>query len=84
MARSINPDERLNPAHSIIEACGGVTRTAELTGCTEAWVHRWTYPPERGGTAGRIPHKAAQKLLEARARGDVAFEPAALLGVAAE
>lgn len=84
MSRQIRPEERLNPAHSIIEACGGVARVAEITKYSDAWIHRWTYPEDKGGTGGRIPPKAQQKLLEARARGDVAFEPAALLGIAAE
>ena len=74
----------LEPAASIIALAGGYGKTAEIVGCNENWVYRWTYPIEKGGTGGRIPQKAQFKLLEARKRGVVEFEPAMLLGIAAE
>lgn len=64
-------------AQHVIEKCGGkVAKVAELAGTTENWVYRWRLPVEKGGTGGRVPPKAMQKLLEAAARGECELTPA--------
>lgn len=56
-------------ADKVVKAAGSVEAVAELTGCTETWVRRWTYPARRGGTAGRIPSKPARILVAKIAEG---------------
>lgn len=51
------------PARSIIEKCGGAQEVARITGRDVSRVYRWTYPRERGGSGGIIPHGEATKLL---------------------
>lgn len=47
-----------------------------MLGLDLAWVYRWTYPPERGGTGGTIPaHHHARLMKAARDRG-LSLEPA--------
>lgn len=74
-------DYGLDPAGAVIRASGGFARVAEICDCQLSWVLRWTYPEHRGGTGGRIPQKAQQRLVEARARGEVEFDLAALFRV---
>ncbi len=60
----------MEPASTIIKLCGGAAVVAKMTGRTLSIVHRWTYPPERGGTGGVIPAKCVRALLtQAPARG---------------
>lgn len=60
----------LNPAHTVIEICGGTRVVADMVGRSQNRVRRWTYPKERGGTGGRIPSDMQVKILEvARLRG---------------
>lgn len=63
-------------ADRIIKKCGGVQRTAELSGKSVNWVYRWKLGTDKGGTGGRIPFKAQQSLLEAANKGLVDIEPA--------
>lgn len=63
-------------ASRVIQKCGGITKTAELTGTTENWVYRWTYEKSRGGTGGEVPRAAQQALLKAAADGVVDIAPA--------
>lgn len=57
-------------AARIIEKCGGPRAVAEICGVDVSRVHRWKYPPERGGTGGIIPASHQITLLEgARAAG---------------
>lgn len=59
-----------NPAERIIAKFGGPAVVAEITKRDISRVHRWTYPPEKGGSGGIIPPKAQDMLLaEAAARG---------------
>lgn len=60
----------MEPAATVIRICGGVEAVAEMAERHVTRVHRWTYPRERGGTGGKIPMDAAEKLLAAaRERG---------------
>lgn len=60
----------MNIAASIIEKCGGPKVVAAMCGVDVSRVHRWKYPPERGGSGGIIPAPHQITLLrEARARG---------------
>lgn len=60
----------LEPAHSIIQLCGGFASVASMTDRSEIRVRRWTYPKDRGGTGGLIPADCQQTLLSAaRAKG---------------
>ena len=60
----------MNIAQQIIEKLGGVAKTATICGCTHSWVYKWTYPKERGGRGGRVPHDDAEKILAAARRGE--------------
>lgn len=53
----------LEPAASVIALLGGPKQTAIITGKTENWVSRWPRPEKRGGTGGKIPYKAARKIV---------------------
>lgn len=58
------------PAHTIIQICGGFATVAEMTGRDETRVRRWTYAKEKGGTNGLIPSDVQPVLLaEATKRG---------------
>jgi hypothetical protein len=62
--------EKLEPAKTVIDLCGGPDAVAEMTGRHHSNVRRWAYPEEHGGTNGLIPHKAQAMILqEARRRG---------------
>lgn len=43
------------PARMVITAAGGYRRLADLLGISRETPYKWTRPPERGGTGGRIP-----------------------------
>lgn len=57
----------LNPAHHVIEKCGGFDAVARMTGRSTVRVRRWCYPRDRGGTGGLIPADM-QPVLMRRAR----------------
>lgn len=61
----------MTPAKQIIDKCGGVAATAQLTGRTLASVYKWDYPKERGGTGGVVPRSAQDIILAASKRGEV-------------
>jgi hypothetical protein len=52
----------MDPAKSILDRVGYET-AARLTGKHISRIYRWTYPANRGGTGGVIPHGDAMKLL---------------------
>lgn len=59
----------MEPAKSILDVIGYET-AATVTGKHISRVYRWTYPTDRGGTGGVIPHADALKLLaHARSSG---------------
>lgn len=59
-----------NTAHNIIHKCGGFSTVAEWLGVRVQTVYRWTYPKDRGGTSGVVPHAHQKPLMvAARARG---------------
>lgn len=66
----------MNPAQRVIEKCGGVARVAALTNRTTSWVYKWTYPKEKNGRGGYVPHEDAEALLAAAKRGEVDLDPA--------
>lgn len=55
----------MEPAHTIIDLCGGFRAVAEMVGRDETRVRRWTYPKDRGGTDGLIPSECQRALMEA-------------------
>ena len=65
----------MNIAKNIIEKCGGAERVAQFVGIHVTNVHRWTYPKERGGSAGLVPSQHQQKLLAAAKENGIALEP---------
>lgn len=74
------PADYLEPAASLIEKLGGPQAIAKATGFTEAWIYRWRYPLERGGTDGRIPSKAQRAIWQACQQGRLPkIQPADLL-----
>lgn len=56
-------DEKLDPAHTVIQTLGGFEAVSKITGKHISRVYRWTYPKGRGGTGGYIPQTDAEKLL---------------------
>lgn len=64
------------PAEIIIEKLGGHQAVAAMLGCDVSRVYRWTYPVERGGTGGNVPHKHQNALLIAARDKGIAIEPA--------
>ncbi len=43
-------------------------------------VYRWTYPPEKGGTGGRIPAKHFQAVLRLAKQKGIDVDPWVLVG----
>lgn len=64
-------DRNLEPASSVLALIGGVEVAARITGKHVSRVYRWTYPRERGGTGGVIPHEDATKLLKWASESDI-------------
>lgn len=63
-------EKQLEPARTILAKIGGVDVAAKITGKHVSRIYRWTYPREKGGTGGVVPHEDATKLLEhAKANG---------------
>jgi hypothetical protein len=56
-------DKQLEPARTVLAKIGGVDVAAEVTGKHVSRIYRWTYPREKGGTGGVVPHDDATKLL---------------------
>lgn len=54
----------MEPAASIIERLGGVTRVATIVGLHRTRVSNWKRPRRSGGTDGRVPQDHHVKLLE--------------------
>jgi hypothetical protein len=57
-------DRNLEPASTVLAKIGGVEVAASITGKHVSRIYRWTYPREKGGTGGVIPHEDATKLLK--------------------
>jgi hypothetical protein len=62
--------ERLDPAATIIDMCGGYEKTAAILGLHRTTVYRWTQPvlprPGRSGTGGLVPIRYALQLIFAQ------------------
>lgn len=57
-------DDLVSPvAARVIEKCGGVHVVCEITGRSESWVRKWTYPRSRNGRGGWVPMEDANTLL---------------------
>jgi hypothetical protein len=56
-------DKVLPIAERVIDLCGGAKAVADAIGCKPPAVYRWTYPKDRGGRGGVVPHDKAQILL---------------------
>lgn len=65
----------LEPAHTIIQICGGFAKTATMAGRSEIRIRRWTYPKEKGGTGGLVPTDCQQRLLDAAKQGNIDLRP---------
>lgn len=60
----------LEPANTVIKKCGGVQKTAEMSGRHPSNVGRWARPRSERGTGGLIPSDVQPILLaEAIKRG---------------
>jgi hypothetical protein len=70
-------DNTISPAAArVIAKCGGVASTAKMLGRSKSWVYKWTYPKDRNGRGGIVPHEDAQALLEAAPRMGIDLSPA--------
>ncbi len=64
------PQERLEPAASVIAKLGGLSAVSRLTGTTAQTVLRWRFPKTAGGTGGVIPQRYHLLLLDdAKSKG---------------
>lgn len=54
----------MEPAASIIKKLGGHDVIAEYLQTAKNTPFRWTYPREKGGTGGIIPHWHHEKLMQ--------------------
>ncbi len=66
----------MNIAQHVISKVGGVSKVAAICGRTTSWVYKWTYPKERSGRGGVVPHEDAEALLAAARRGEIELIPA--------
>lgn len=51
------------PAHSIIQICGGVPTVSRTLGVAWSSPPRWRNPTEKGGTGGVIPRKYHDRII---------------------
>lgn len=58
------PEPARTPAARIVRLLGGPAKTAELAGCSVKSVYRWLAPKRLGGTGGRVPAAAQDRLIE--------------------
>ncbi len=63
-------DDYCEPAASLIRKCGGALAVAKAIECHVTWVYRWRFPKNvPGGTGGRIPGSARERMLTASRDG---------------
>lgn len=59
-------------AERIISKLGGPRSIANMLGTSTKAIYKWTYPREKGGTGGLIPHRRQIELMvAAKQRGVV-------------
>lgn len=63
------------PAASLINRLGGLTKVAEVCDVNISTVQRWRMPREKGGTGGFIPHWYVHRLLEAASERGLPLNP---------
>lgn len=68
-------DRNLKPASTVLAKIGGVDVAAQVTGKHPSRIYRWTYPREKGGTGGVVPHDDATKLLKHASENGIALTP---------
>ena len=66
---------RLEPASTIIDMCGGVVAVAAMCGRSRTAVMRWRMPRDVKGTGGLVPTDAAQTLLSEATRRGINLTP---------
>lgn len=64
MARKRTKVLKQTPAAAVMDIFGNGAELARLLGKDRTTVYRWDMPREAGGTAGRIPSKAQNDILE--------------------
>lgn len=62
------------PATSLINRLGGLTKVSGVCGVNVSTVQRWRMPREKGGTGGFIPHWHARRLLDHAAKEGIAVK----------
>lgn len=80
----MSDDAKLEPARSVLAKIGGVEVAAKITGKHVSRIYRWTYPREKGGTGGVVPHDDATKLLEYARANSLDLQPADFFATASE
>ena len=68
-------DDVSTVAKAVIEKCGGIKVVMGICGVSRNAVYKWTYPKDRGGTGGIVPHYAAELLLANAKSGGVNVRP---------
>lgn len=66
----------MTPIDRIAVKLGGLEVVAKIANVTLPRARRWSFPEDRGGTNGRVPHKHITKIIHAaRERGvELSFE----------
>lgn len=64
-----------DPAHTIIQICGGYAAVAEMCDRDETRVRRWCYEKSKGGTGGLIPADSAQTLMRVAKERKIPLRP---------
>jgi len=66
----------MTPVERITSKLGGPEKVAEVAEVTVQRVRRWSFPEDRGGTDGRVPHKHITKIIRAaKERGiEISFD----------
>lgn len=65
----------MEPAASIIKLLGGEAVVTKVTGLAYTAPYRWQHSEEKGGTAGFIPRKHHQALLDYAAEHGLPLKP---------
>lgn len=71
----IDHQAAIDRAKRIIDILGGVAEVCRITGKSRTRVYSWTYPRDRGGSAGMIPMNCQIVMVEHARKANLPLAP---------